>query len=80
MDQQSDEELLRHARSGSRAAWAELFERHQGGIYRFTRQMSGSHAIADEVVQERSSTCCAAAYATIRRRARYGCSCLAWRG
>ena len=52
MDQQSDEELLRHARSGSRAAWAELFERHQGGIYRFTRQMSGSHAIADEVVQE----------------------------
>lgn len=49
---QSDEDLLAEARSGSRAAWAALFERHQGRIYRFTLRMRGSESIADEVVQE----------------------------
>jgi RNA polymerase sigma-70 factor, ECF subfamily len=49
---QSDEFLLNEAQAGSRAAWGELFERHQGRIYRFALQMSGSPAAADEVVQE----------------------------
>ena len=50
--EKSDEELLENARSGSRPAWAELYERHQRGIYRFALHMSGSPATADEVVQE----------------------------
>ncbi len=50
--EKSDEELLENARSGSRPAWAELYERHQRGIYRFALHMSGSPLIADEVVQE----------------------------
>src|SRR5262249_34527753 len=49
---QSDEDLLRSARNGSRSAWAELYERHQGRIYRFALQMGGSPSLADEVVQE----------------------------
>jgi RNA polymerase sigma-70 factor, ECF subfamily len=49
---QSDENLLGDAQGGSRAAWGELFERHQGRIYRFALHMSGSPAVADEVVQE----------------------------
>ena len=48
----SDEDLLESARSGSRPAWAELYERHQAKIYRFALQMSGSNSVADEVVQE----------------------------
>lgn len=52
MDRQPDEDLLRSARNGSRPAWAELYERHQGRIYRFARQMGGSPSVADEVVQE----------------------------
>ena len=50
--EKSDEELLDNARSGSRPAWAELYERHQRGIYRFALHMSGSPVTADEVVQE----------------------------
>ena len=50
--EKSDKELLENARSGSRPAWAELYERHQRGIYRFALHMSGSPATADEVVQE----------------------------
>ncbi len=49
---QSDEELLTNARQGSRAAWAELFDRHQGRIYRFALRMTGSTGVADEVVQD----------------------------
>ncbi len=52
MDRQSDEDLLRSARHGSKPAWAELYERHQGRIYRFALQMGGSPTTADEVVQE----------------------------
>jgi RNA polymerase sigma-70 factor, ECF subfamily len=50
--EKSDEELLESARCGSRPSWAELFERHQARIYRFALQMSGSPAMADEVVQD----------------------------
>ena len=49
---QSDEELLTNARRGSQAAWAELFDRHQGRIYRFALRMTGSSGVADEVVQD----------------------------
>ena len=44
--EQSDEDLLKNSR------WAELYDRHQGRIYRFALHMAGSPVIADEVVQE----------------------------
>jgi RNA polymerase sigma-70 factor (ECF subfamily) len=48
----SDEELLRLTIAGDEPAFATLFRRHQGRVYRFALLMCGSAAIAEEVTQE----------------------------
>jgi RNA polymerase sigma-70 factor, ECF subfamily len=47
-----DEELLRLTRAGDEHAFTVLYRRHQGPIYRFALQMSGSESVADDVTQE----------------------------
>jgi RNA polymerase sigma-70 factor, ECF subfamily len=49
---QGDEELLRLTREGNEGAFTVLYRRHQGPIYRFALQMSGSESVADDVTQE----------------------------
>ncbi len=48
----SDTELLRHMLAGDEEAFAALYRRRQGGVYRFALQMSGSEAVAEDVTQE----------------------------
>jgi len=48
----SDAELLRLTLAGDEAAFTALFRRRQGGVYRFALHMSGSEALAEDVVQE----------------------------
>ena len=48
----SDNELLRLMSAGDESAFVTLYRRRHGGIYRFALQMSGSEAIAEDVVQE----------------------------
>jgi RNA polymerase sigma-70 factor (ECF subfamily) len=48
----SDAELLRLMLDGDEEAFAALYRRRQGGVYRFALQMSGSEALAEDVVQE----------------------------
>lgn len=50
--QLSDEALLRRASSGSEESFTMLYRRHQGRIFRFAFEMSGSGTIAEEVTQE----------------------------
>jgi RNA polymerase sigma-70 factor (ECF subfamily) len=50
--QQTDAELLRLSMAGDEDAFTALYRRRQGGVYRFALQMSGSEAVADDVVQE----------------------------
>src|ERR1044072_1289551 len=50
--QQSDSELLRLMLAGDEDAFITLYRRRQGGVYRFALQMSGSEALAEDVVQE----------------------------
>lgn len=47
-----DQQLLRQISRGDEAAFASLYERHQGPIYRFVLHMTGSIATAEEVTQE----------------------------
>lgn len=47
-----DGELVARMRSGDEAAFTEIYRRHNAMIYRLAIQMSGSRAIADEVVQD----------------------------
>jgi RNA polymerase sigma-70 factor (ECF subfamily) len=47
-----DSELLKRAGKGSEAAFLELYQRHQGPIFRFALHMSGRVEVAEEVVQE----------------------------
>jgi RNA polymerase sigma-70 factor, ECF subfamily len=49
---QSDAELLRLMLGGDEEAFTALYRRRQGGVYRFALQMSGSEALAEDVVQE----------------------------
>ena len=49
---QSDAELLGLMLSGDEDAFTALYRRRQGGVYRFALQMSGSEALAEDVVQE----------------------------
>ncbi len=51
-DDASDGELLERMVSGDREAFAALYRRRQAGVYRFALQMSGSEALAEDVVQE----------------------------
>jgi RNA polymerase sigma-70 factor, ECF subfamily len=48
----SDEELLRQIVAGDEDAFATLYRRRQGGVYRFALHMSGSEPIAEDVTQE----------------------------
>ena len=50
--QQTDADLLRRMLAGDEEAFTALYRRRQGGVYRFALQMSGSEAVAEDVVQE----------------------------
>jgi RNA polymerase sigma-70 factor (ECF subfamily) len=45
-------ELLRQLAKGDPAAFATVYERYQGPIYRFAWHMSGNRALAEETTQE----------------------------
>ena len=47
-----DHELVARMCGGDRAAFEELFKRYRSLVYRFARQMSGSHDTADDVTQD----------------------------
>ena len=47
-----DDELLRLLTAGDEQAFATLYQRRQGAVYRFALQMSGSPAVAEEVTQD----------------------------
>lgn len=47
-----DDVLLRRAAKGDEDAFAELYRRHQGALYRYALRMTGSAWSAEEVVQE----------------------------
>jgi len=49
---QSDEQLLQAMLGGDAQAFEALYDRRQGGIYRYALRMSGSPAIAEDVTQE----------------------------
>jgi RNA polymerase sigma-70 factor (ECF subfamily) len=48
----SDAELLRQVRTGTAPAFAELYRRHQGPLYRFALLRCGSPDTAADIVQE----------------------------
>lgn len=47
-----DAELLRLMLAGDEEAFTTLYRRRQGGVYRFAVRMSGSEALAEDIVQE----------------------------
>lgn len=47
-----DLELVRRAQGGEREAFALLYRRHQAVVYRFAYAMTGSAALAEDVVQD----------------------------
>ena len=49
---EADDELLRRTAAGDADAFAALFERRQGDVYRFALHMTGSAAVADDVTQD----------------------------
>lgn len=50
--QLTDADLLRLMLAGDEEAFTALYRRRQAGVYRFALQMSGSEAVAEDVVQE----------------------------
>lgn len=50
--QDRDDLLLRHAGKGDEEAFALLYRRHQGALYRFALRMTGSAWGAEEIVQD----------------------------
>ena len=48
----SDEELLGRMLTGDAAAFEQLYDRRQSGIYQFALRMSGSHALAEDLTQD----------------------------
>ncbi|HEV2116233.1 MAG TPA: sigma-70 family RNA polymerase sigma factor [Terriglobales bacterium] len=48
----NDGDLLQRMLAGDEEAFTVLYKRHQGGIYRFARQMTGDAGLAEEVTQE----------------------------
>jgi RNA polymerase sigma-70 factor (ECF subfamily) len=48
----TDQELLRQLAQGNETAFASLYERYQGPLFRFVLHMSGNNATAEEVTQE----------------------------
>lgn len=51
-DDSTDNALLQQMRAGDEHAFASLYSRRHGGIYRFVLQMSGSPALAEDITQE----------------------------
>ena len=49
---QTDDELLIRLRNGDEHAFAALYRRRQGSIYRFAQHMSGSATAAEDITQE----------------------------
>ena len=49
---ESDQALVQRTAAGDREAFATLYRRHQGAVYRFARLMTGSSPAAEDVVQE----------------------------
>ncbi|MEO8257720.1 MAG: sigma-70 family RNA polymerase sigma factor [Acidobacteriota bacterium] len=47
-----DSELIARAQGGDGEAFARLYRRHQGVVYRFACQMTGSATLAEDVVQD----------------------------
>ena len=47
-----DEQLLRLMLSGDAEAFGELYDRRQGGLYRYALRMTGSEAIAEDVTHD----------------------------
>ena len=52
LGQSSDEELLRLMLDGDAEAFAALYDRRQGAVYRFALRMSGSPALSEDITQE----------------------------
>jgi RNA polymerase sigma-70 factor (ECF subfamily) len=50
--QERDDLLLRRAAKGDEEAFAFVYRRHQGGLYRFALRMTGSPWAAEEIVQD----------------------------
>lgn len=50
--QDRDDLLLRRAARGDEKAFAVVYRRHQGGLYRFALRMTGSAWAAEEIVQD----------------------------
>ena len=50
--QVSDEVLVTQAKTGSKAAFKQLYQRHQGRVYAISFRLSGSHDHADEICQD----------------------------
>ena len=48
----NDGDLVRRMLTGDEEAFTILYKRHQAGIYRFARQMTGEGNLAEEVTQE----------------------------
>ncbi len=48
----SDEALLRQMMAGDANAFEQLYDRRQAGIYQYALRMSGSHTLAEDVVQD----------------------------
>src|SRR5690606_3102871 len=49
---ESDAELMRRAAAGDREAFAAVYRRHAGAVYRFARLMTGSATLAEDIVHE----------------------------
>ena len=52
MTKLTDDDLLRQMLEGDEEAFAALYRRRQGGVYRFALQMTGNAGTAEEVTQE----------------------------
>jgi len=52
MEEMSDIQTLRRAQAGEEAAFAVLYRRWQGRLYRYSLRLSGSAPIAEDVTQE----------------------------
>ncbi len=50
--QVSDEALVNQAKTGDKAAFKQLYQRHQGRVYAISFRLSGSHDHADEICQD----------------------------
>ena len=49
---ESDRALIERTAAGDREAFAALYRRHQGAVYRFARLMTGCATAAEDIVQE----------------------------